>query len=403
MPVMENLMIEMNRLTRRFGLVALLAVSLLSCAASGNRNNTPEQAGNPQLPQTTSAGVEQPQLPEQQLTDDLVFDILLAEIAGQRGELDTSVPHYLQAAENARDPRVAERAVQIASFAKQFAVAERAARRWVELAPDDVEAHKALTVLALHLGDTDEAIEQLDYLIKVTDDPQEGYSLATALLARNPDKQAALAAMERLVAYHPESPHAWIALSRMSVNVNKLDKGLDAVNKALDLSPALPEAMMLKAQILVRMDRKAEATQVLETAVSTHPDNTTLHFAYGRMLLDGDDLEGARKQFGRVVELDAENAEGLYSLALLELETKRYKAGEQHLKQLLKLRPDEQNAYYYLGYSALEQGNDDAALQWYRKVEGVTTGASRNCGLLKFLFARAMWMACKITCAVCVT
>jgi tetratricopeptide (TPR) repeat protein len=375
MAAMENLMIEVNRLTRRFGLVILMAVSLISCAASGNRGASPDQTGhqadNQSLPQATSAGVEQQALlPEQHLTDDLMFDILLAEIAGQRGDMDTSVPHYLQAAENARDPRVAERAVQIASYAKQYAIAERAARRWVELAPDDIEAHKALTVLALHLGDTDEAIAQLDYLISASDDPQEGYSLATALLARDPDKTAALAAMERLVAYHPENPHAWMALSRMSVNVNKLDKGLDAVNRALDLSPTLPAAMMLKAQILVRMERKAEATQVLETAVSNHPDNAMLHFAYGRMLLDGDDLAGARKQFGRVVKLDPENAEGLYSLALLELETKKYKAGEKHLQQLLKLRPDEQNAYYYLGYSSLEQGKDEAALQWYRKVEG---------------------------------
>ena len=375
MAAMENLMIEVNRLTRRCGLVTLMAASLISCAVSGNRGASPDltghQAENQTLPQATSAGVEQQApLPEQHLTDDLMFDILLAEIAGQRGDMDTAVPHYLQAAENARDPRVAERAVQIASYAKQYAIAERAARRWVELAPDDIEAHKALTVLALHLGDTDEAIAQLDYLISAADDPQEGYSLATALLARDPDKMAALAAMERLVAYHPENPHAWMALSRMSVNVNKLDKALDAVNRALDLSPALPAAMMLKAQILVRMERKAEATQVLETAVSKHPDNAMLHFAYGRMLLDGDDLAGARKQFGRVVELDPENAEGLYSLALLELETKKYKAGEKHLQQLLKLRPDEQNAYYYLGYSSLEQGKDDAALQWYRKVEG---------------------------------
>jgi tetratricopeptide (TPR) repeat protein len=372
MTVMENLMTEVNRLIRRFGVVTLIAASLLSCAATGNRSTTAEPLESPQLPQTTAAGDEQQQalLPEQQLTDDLVFDILLAEIAGQRGELDTAVPHYLQAAENARDPRVAERAVQIASYAKQYAIAERAARRWVELAPDDLEAHKALTVLALHLGDADEALEQLDYLIKATDDPKEGYSLATALLARDSDKEAALTAMERLVAYHPESPYAWMALSRMSVNVDKLDKGLDAVNKALDLSPALPDAMMLKAQILVRLERKVEATQVLETAVSTHPDNAMLNFAYGRMLLDGDDLDGARKQFGRVVELDPENAEGLYSLALLELETKQYEAGERHLKQLLKLRPSEQNAYYYLGYSALDQGNSDAALQWYLKVEG---------------------------------
>jgi tetratricopeptide (TPR) repeat protein len=371
MAMMEDLMTGLNRLFGRSGLVLLMAASLVSCAvSSGNRTGTQDVAGGQQLPQATSAGpAEQALFPEQTLTDDLMFDILLAEIAGQRGAMDTSVPHYLQAAENARDPRVAERAVQIASYAKQYDIAERAARRWVELAPDDMEAHKALTVLALHLGDTAEAIKQLDYLISSSDDPEEGYRLATALLARDANKDAALAAMEKLVAHHPENPHSWMALSRMAVNVDRLEQGLDAVNKALELSPQLPAAVILKAQILVRLDRKAEATRALEAAVSIHPENAMLHFAYGRMLLDGDDLDGARKQFGKVVELEPDNAEGLYSLALLELETKRYKSGEKHLQQLLQLRPDEQNAYYYLGYSALEQGDDATALQWYRKIE----------------------------------
>jgi tetratricopeptide (TPR) repeat protein len=361
-----------NRLVRRCGLVLLMTGSLISCAVvSGDRSAMQDGAEGQPLPQTTSAGpAEQAPLPEQQLTDDLMFDILLAEIASQRGALDVSVPHYLQAAENARDPRVAQRAVQIASHAKQYNIAEQAARRWVELAPDDIEAHKALTVLALHIGDTEEAIVQLDYMISISDDPDESYRMATALLARDTDKDHAVVAMEKLVAHHPENAHAWMALSRMAVNADNLEKGLDAVSKALDLSPNLPGAMILQAQILVRLDRKKEATQVLEAAVSKHPDNTMLHFAFGRMLLDGDDLAGARKQFGRVVELDPENAEGLYSLALLELETKQYKAGEKHLQQLLQLRPDEQNAYYYLGYSALEQGDDAAALGWYNKIEG---------------------------------
>ncbi|HAJ93041.1 MAG TPA: hypothetical protein DCO71_10585 [Gammaproteobacteria bacterium] len=367
---MEDLMTGLNRLFGRSGLVLLMAASLVSCAVSGNRAEMKDVAEEQPLPQATAAGTTgQALLPEQTLTDDLMFDILLAEIAGQRGAMDTSVPHYLQAAENARDPRVAERAVQIASYAKQYDIAERAARRWVELAPDDMEAHKALTVLALHLGDTAEAITQLDYLISNSDDPEEGYRLAAALLARDANKDEAVAAMEKLVAHHPENPHAWLALSRMAVNAERLEEGLDAVNKALELSPQLPAAVILKAQILVRLDRKAEATRVLDAAVSAHPENTMLHFAYGRMLLDGDDLDGARKQFGKVVELEPDNAEGLYSLALLELETKQYKAGEKHLQQLLQLRPDEQNAYYYLGYSALEQGDDAAALQWYRKVE----------------------------------
>ena len=104
---MENMIIQVNQLTRRCGLVLLLAASLISCAASGNRSGSQDAAADQPLPQTTAAGtVKQEPFPKQQLTDDLMFDILLGEIAGQRGALDTAVPHYLQAAENAQDVKI---------------------------------------------------------------------------------------------------------------------------------------------------------------------------------------------------------------------------------------------------------------------------------------------------------
>jgi tetratricopeptide (TPR) repeat protein len=343
---------------------------LVSCAASGHRSDTPAMAdsGTAAAPEPGVAD-ETAALPAQELTDDMMYDILLAEIAGQRGELQASVAHYLRAAEEANDPRVAERAVQIASFAKQYDLALHAARRWVALDPDNIEAHKTLTVLALETGDTEAVITQVDYLLSVTDNPEEGFQMATAILARDSDRQAGLAAMQQLVTRHPESPYAWMALSRIAVLAEELEQALDAVNKALVLEENLPAAVILKAQILVRLERNAEATRMLEQAVRVHPGDTNLHFAYGRMLLDAEDLEGARKQFARVVKLEPDNADGLYSLALLELETKRFASGEKHLKQLIELDQRVENAYYYLGYAALEQGNDDAALEWYGKVE----------------------------------
>jgi tetratricopeptide (TPR) repeat protein len=357
-------------------LSVLMAVPLVSCAVSGH--NTASQQDSPTTLDTEpppAAGVTvaepapQEALPEQELTSDLMFDILLGEIAGQRGVMMISVPHYLQAALESQDPRVAERAVQIASYANSYDAAERAARRWVELAPDSIEARKALIALALHSKDHDEVINQLNYLLAISDDPEEGYSLATTILAREEDKARAVATMEQLVAHNPDNPYAWMALSRIAVTADDTDKALQSVDKALDTSPDLPAALLLKAQILVRMDRKDDARELLARAVKKHPDNTNLHFAYGRMLLDGEDLEGARAQFAKVVELEPDNPDGLYSLALLELETGQYEAGEMHLKQLLEIDPNIQNAYYYLGYSSLKQGDDQAALEWYGKVE----------------------------------
>jgi tetratricopeptide (TPR) repeat protein len=363
---MEEPMTGLDVILQRAGLVLLLAVALVSCAASSDRRATPADAANGTA---ANPAPDAAQLPRQELTDDMMFDILLGEIAGQRGVMDVSVPHYLQAAMESRDPRVAERAMQVASFAKQYDVALQAARRWVELDGDNIEARKGLTALALQVGDMDEVIRQVDYLLAVSTDPEEGYRLATAVLVHDTDKQAALEVMRRMVDHHPQNVYAWMALCRMAVQAGELQQALEAVDKALVYDPGLPAAIILKAQVLVRLDRKADATEVLRQAVAAHPEVPDLHFAYGRMLLDADELEQARAQFAEVVKLEPENADGLYSLALLELETRQFKSGEKHLRQLLELNERQQNVYYYLGYAAHEQGDDDAALEWYQKVE----------------------------------
>jgi tetratricopeptide (TPR) repeat protein len=364
---MEEPMTGLDVILQRAGLVLLMTATLVSCAVSGDRPAKPEAAGEPQA--ENNPAPDQAEFPRQELTDDMMFDILLGEIAGQRGVMDVSVPHYLQAARESRDPRVAERAMQVATFAKQYDIALQAARRWVELDADNIEARKGLTALALQVGDMDEVIRQVDYLLSVSSDPEEGYRLATAVLVHDTDKHAALDVMRRMVNHHPENAYAWMALCRMAVQADELEQALAAVDKALVYAPGLPAAIVLKAQVLVRLERKVEATEVLRQAVIAHPEDADLHFAYGRMLLDADELEQARVQFAEVVKLEPENIDGLYSLALLELETRQFKSGEKHLKQLLELNERQQNAYYYLGYAAREQGDDEAALAWYRKVE----------------------------------
>ena len=305
----------------------------------------------------------------QPLSKELMFDIMLAEIAGQRGKMDVSAPHYLRAAEEANDARVAERAVQIAMYAKDFEIAKRAARRWVELQPDNLEAHKLLTALALRTGDMDEVTTQMGFLLGNTENPEDGYRLATAIMARNSDKQAALTAMEELAARDPYSPYAQLALSRTAILAGKLEQALEAVERALQLKPDFAKATILKAQILVMLERKEEATRLLQQATDNHPENLEVRFSYARLLLDRQDIEGARDQFDAIVRLEPDNADALYSLGLLELETGQYRAGEKHLRKLLELEKRVQSAYYYLGYAAIKQDHDAEALDWFRKVE----------------------------------
>jgi tetratricopeptide (TPR) repeat protein len=336
---------------------------MVSCAVSGDRH---AQVVPETVEQTPVREVPRP--PQQKLTDQMMFDILLGEIAGQRGDFKVSIQHYLEAARQSRDPRVAERAMQIASFAHRYDLALVGARRWVELDPTSLDARKSLTALALEAGDMNEVVKQINYLLSVSDDPEEGFRTATAVLARLPDKQAALEATRKLVDRYPKNAYALLSMCRIAVLADQLDTALQAVDKALVLQPDDSSALILKAQVLVRMKRNADATALLKAATARAPQDADLAFAYGRMLLDAEDLEGARAQYERVVKLDPDYPGGLYSLALIELETHHFKSGEKHLKQLLKKQEDP-NAYYYLGYAASEQGHKTAALDWYMKVD----------------------------------
>jgi tetratricopeptide (TPR) repeat protein len=351
----------------RTWLVILTVSMLTACAHFGGK-----EAVHP-APQTPAAAPAAPAKPadakQEPLTQDLLFDILLGEIAGQRGRLDVSAPYYLQAALNSNDPRVAERAVQIATFARQYDTALKAARRWLALDSGNVEARKVVTALALKTGDTDEVIAQLDHIIATSKNPQEGFQLATVILAQHADKTIALAAIEKLAARYPDSVDARLAVCRIAILAEDLDRAQTAVDQALQLQPGLPQALVLKAQILIRQDKKPQALQVLEQAVARQPQSADLHLAYGRMLLDAGNMEGAREEFRAVVKLSPDNTDAIYSLALLELETGQLESGEQHLKQLLDVEDKRQSVYYYLGYAEQERGNDKTALEWYGKIE----------------------------------
>jgi tetratricopeptide (TPR) repeat protein len=360
----------------RMGLVILLAWQLVSCASlQGEEPGSPQSVNDTAPPADTAgpqpeaAGSQGDAARSQPLTQQLLFDVLLGEIAAQRGRPDVSTPHYLQAARESSDPRVAERAVQMATAAGQYRIALRAARRWQELDSTSIEARKVITALALKLGDMDEVVNQLEYIIAHSGDTQQGFHLATATLARQPDKQQALGVMEQLAARFPDSAEAQLAVCRMAILANDLDKALAAVEQAQRLQPDMTQAYILKAQVLIRQDHKPRASEVLVDAVKRHPEDTDLRFAYGRLLLDADDLEGAREQFRKVVQMAPDNADARYSLALLELETGELQSAERHLKKLLEQGAKQQSVYYYLGYAAQERGDEDTALEWYGKVE----------------------------------
>lgn len=346
-----------------------LSLLLAACAAlppeSAAPDAVPADATAPILREPTpTAGAEEPGT----LSGALLFDILLGEVAGQRDRLDVSVSHYLRAAEESDDPRVAERALRIALFAKDEDAALTAARRWVELEPTRLEARQSLAMLATHARIADEAYEQLEYLVSAAPDDQQAYEMITGLLARSEDRELTLALVDRLARAHPDVPEVHLAYSRLALHADHAELGLAEVERALALRPGWTDAVVLRAAVQMKLEQPEQARRGLEAAIAARPGDIDLRLALARLLLDLRDLPAARAQFQEVVRRKPDHADARFSLGLLALEQKQYRQADSHFRKLLASGQREQEARYYLGRVAELRDDQQGALDWYATV-----------------------------------
>ncbi len=343
------------------------ALALSGCAGlhPGKPSPAPSEEGKPLQPVPVFPGMAGAGEGEAPLSD-LVFNLLAGELAGREHRLDLAVEHYLLAAEASDDPRVAERAVRIALFAKQPERALTAARRWIELAPDSVAAHQTLAALSVRTGRVEEALEELEWLL----DHQADFVEITALLAREADHGAALDVMRRLAARHPDRPEAWLAHARLAQLAKAYDEALGAIDKALALRPDWDDAVIERARILARAGRRSEALKTLDEALARRPKSVALLTARARLLVDMKRHDAARKTFEKVVRLAPDDADARYSLGLLYLEQQNLDAAEKQFRRLLAIGARQQEAYYYLGRIEEARGHYRKAIEWFDRVGG---------------------------------
>src|SRR3979490_1743925 len=91
-------------------------------------------------------------LPNQELTDNLLYEFLLAEIAGQRGNTALSAQAYVDLAKRTRDPRIARRATEVALYARMNNAAIESAKIWHETEPGSTRPLQALAGLLVAAG-----------------------------------------------------------------------------------------------------------------------------------------------------------------------------------------------------------------------------------------------------------
>lgn len=361
------------------GLIAIAVLLISACTAIPDKSGE-MKTGSEQTPSIKKGEQEtakelvlksEPARPKIELTEDILYKLLVAEIAGQRAQLDVSVENYLDLARTTRDPELISRATRVSIYARNDAAAKEAAQLWTEVDPGNTDAHQVLAVMAVREGNMAKALEHLEVILK-SNEHEGGLSqqlwMVANLLGREQDKVQVKSILEELMAGHQDDPEILFAYAQVLTRLAELPKAREVLEQVLVLAPENENAAMAYVAVLNQQGHENEALTWLEKALKNDEDNFNLRIFYARMLTDLKRFEEARSQFEILVEQDPKNSDVLFSLGLLYLQASRLDDAESYFIRFSETKSHVDDASYYLGRIAEEKADLKKAGDWYRAV-----------------------------------
>ncbi len=314
------------------------------------------------------ARIEKVEEPVASFDPDTVYDLMVAELGGQRKRYDLALGNYLKQAHKTQDAGVAKRAYQIAMFIGAKQAALDASILWADLAPDDTEALQASAIELIRSGQLSEAVDGMHRILELEGEASFDFLAANAASLDEDSRQQLMAAFDNILRKYPGSRDLLLGKAILLQQMGESEKALGLCNALLKKNPDYVKAMIVKGRALNRLGRADEAEKMLADAVKNYPGRPRLRLLYARVLVHANKLDKARKEFEVLLKLSPHDGEIILSLALITMENNMDKEAEQYFNQLLALGQRKNTVHYYLGKLKARQGDIDSAKKHFSEV-----------------------------------
>lgn len=317
---------------------------------------------------------KQEQLPNVDLSKDILLKVLTAETAIQRGDWQSAYISFMGLAQQSRDPRLAKRAADLAMQAQSPDEAAAAIRLWRELAPNSSEADQYYLSILVVKNDYAELEKFLSAQLLSSEEKEKPLLIhqAQRLLARTQDPQRAFDTLKTVLAKLPVTLDSHIALAHAALRNQDKTRAQQQALLARELAPDSELAVLTHAQVLER----SEALNIVQDFLRTHPNSQEIQLAFGTLLIEAKQLEAAKLAFlSLLAQQNASKtptASTLYAIGAIELELGKLDSATTYFQAFLEvLTPtiDPSNAYINLAQIALQKQDKKAADTWLAKVD----------------------------------
>ena len=298
---------------------------------------------------------------------DALYQLLVAEVAGYRGEYSTALEKYVDMALKTRDAGVAQRAAMLAVYLKRYEEALTTSKIWVEQEPDSIEARRYLSEQLLRIGDMEQAIvhmEAIKNLGGLANFESFAYSAANM---DDKGREVLLEAMSRMLAEYPGDAQLMFSKAVLLEQSGQLEEALQLANQLL-VSKKNINVIVLKVNALKDLLRTDEALIFLESTLEELADKRRLRLIYARMLFEAERLVDAEKQYEQVHQQAPNDSDILFALALISMEQGKDESAKGYLNQMIRFNRRANEAHYYLGSIADKNDKIPQAISEYKMV-----------------------------------
>jgi tetratricopeptide (TPR) repeat protein len=165
--------------------------------------------------------------------------------------------------------------------------------------PRSAEIHQAMARELAKQGNTEQAIADYREAIRINPHLSSAHTELGDLFYHSQDERqraAAASEFQKALDLNPRDEKAQLAMGVLAARRGDLKTAYADDARALQLEPADSDACTELAKVLIEMDRKDEARQLLERSVQIDPSNYVAHFRLSTLYREQGKTEEAKQQ-----------------------------------------------------------------------------------------------------------
>jgi tetratricopeptide (TPR) repeat protein len=285
---------------------------------------------------------------------------------------DEAEAAYLKALELVEEEQFILGVRVLASFyysRQRYDDAERVLSEALEKQPDDLDLLYVLARFYGARGDKDRADAMIEEATRARPDDVQPWLVLSAYRGRQGDLASALEAADAALEVDADSLPARLRRAELLLDIGyrekdkqKIATGRSIVEAVLAKDPAAPEALFVRAKVELADGSPENAVTDLRRAIDLKPDWAEAHYLLGSALFLQRDLNGARSEITRALEIDSQLVEARKVLARIHAMSGENELAAEQGRRVLERRPGDVQTRLLVAQALVRQRRMDAAL-----------------------------------------